>query len=432
VRSLTYCGFVTLAVLTPRPTPTLAWSDWIFLAALAVAVFETLARSRNEHLQLPKLIFAGGGLILIGALLSLPNSADGTESIAFVARFIYVTVVWFALAGYALRTTGDVSTAVRLWVGSAALSGAAAVAQLLGTNVVPGAVIANGRMTGFSLNPSDLGGVCAVALIPAVALLDVHGHSLARRIASAVLVALVAAGLLLAGSVDGFIAAAVGLAIWLWAGGAGRRGVGALLGLAALFSIVAGAVAQLGLFLPIDRIVSVLSSPNDPNATFYTRLATFDLAWRWIGASPVSGVGFDPASSTTAAGIAVHNILIATWFEGGIFALLGVVLVLLAAAGTAWRAWAGSKSIESRRLGAALLAAFGSSIAFSMGNPIMFQRYIWVPVFLAIALVSHQARARVSASRGEAAFSGGVGRATRSAQSQSKGCRWHVAEGHVP
>ncbi len=146
-----------------------------------------------------------------------------------------------------------------------------------------------------------------------------------------------------------------------------------------------------------------------------------------LGMDRIKSVGrrrVDPASATTATGDVVHNVLIATWFEGGVFALVGIVLVLLAAAATAWRAWAGSKSLESQRLAAALLAAVGSAIAFSMANPILFQRYVWVPVFLAIALVSHQARARVSASHKsashkEAAFGAGVGRATMSARSSS-------------
>ncbi len=80
----------------------------------------------------PRLMLAGVAMVMIGALLSLPNAADGTESLAVVARFVYLTVGWFALAGLSLRTTGDVSVATQLWVASVALSGAAAVAQLLG------------------------------------------------------------------------------------------------------------------------------------------------------------------------------------------------------------------------------------------------------------------------------------------------------------
>jgi O-antigen ligase len=418
-RWLTYLGLGTLALLTLRPTPALTVSDWIFLAALLVAVLGYAHESRRIHIAPPRLMLAGVAMVLIGALLSLPNALDGTESLAAVARFVYLTVGWFALAGYSLRTTRDVSIATRFWVASVALSGAAAAAQLLWGNVIPGTIIANGRMTGFAQHVTDLGGMCAVALIPAVSFLDVRGLSPVRRIASAVLVALVLAGLLLSGSVDGFMSAAVGLALWVWIGGAARRGLGLLLGLGALLVIVAGAAAQLGLVLPEARIASVLSSPDDPYATFYLRLEAFNSAWQWIQASPLFGVGFDLASATTATGEVVHNVLIATWFEGGVLALLGIVLVLLSAAGTARNAWAMAKSSESRRLAAALFAAVGSAITFSMANPILFQRYVWVPVFLAIALVSHQRRPTISASHIQPAVMDGAGRASISIRSST-------------
>jgi O-antigen ligase len=410
-RWLTYLGFGTLALLTLRPTPALTLSDWIFLAALVVAVLGYLHESRGIHMAPPRLILAGVTMVLIGALLSLPNAVDGTESLAVVARFVYITVGWFALAGYALRTTRDVSIATNVWVASVALSGAAAVAQLLAGG--------SGRMLGFGQHYTDLGGMCAVAVIPAFFFLDIDRLHPAHRIASAALAALVLAGLLLSGSVDGFVSAAVGLAIWVWTRGVGRRSLATMLGLAALFVMVAGAAVQLGLVLPGARIASVLSGPDDPYATFYLRLQTFGQAWQWIGASPVFGAGFDTASATSSTVGLVHNVLIATWFQGGVLALMGIVLVLLAAARTAWRAWVGSKTREGQRLAAALLASVGSAIAFSMGNPILFQRYVWAPVFLAIALVGRQAPTRASVSQEEAAFGRGVGRATTSARSSS-------------
>lgn len=410
-RWLTYFGLGTLAILTLRPTPALTLSDWIFLAALVVAVLGYLHESRGIHMAPPRLMLAGVTLVLIGALLSLPNAVDGTESFAVVARFVYITVGWFALAGYALRTTRDVSIATNVWVASVAVSGAAAIAQLLAGG--------SGRMLGFGQHYTDLGGMCAVAVIPALFFLDVDRLHPAHRIASAALAALVLAGLLLSGSVDGFVSAAVGLAIWVWTRGVGRRALATMLGLAALFVMVAGASAQLGLILPADRIASVLSSPDDPSASWYFRLQAFGQAWRWIGDSPVFGVGFDTASATTATGSGVHNVLLAAWFEGGVFAFAGMVLVLLAAAGAAWRAWAGSRSVESQRLAAALLAAVGAAITFSMANEILFQRYVWVPVFLAIALNSLGTRERLSTSHGEAAIVGGLDCTTATSRSPS-------------
>jgi O-antigen ligase len=133
----------------------------------------------------------------------------------------------------------------------------------------------------------------------------------------------------------------------------------------------------------------------------------------------VFGAGFDSVSATTATGESVHNVLMAALFEGGIVSLVGIVLVLVSAAGTARNAWAMARSSESRRLGAALFAAVGAAITFSMANPILFQRYVWVPVFLAIGLVGRQARARSSASRIQTAVRGDAGRKRFSAPSST-------------
>jgi O-antigen ligase len=419
-RWLTYLGFGTLALLTLRPTSALTVSDWVFLSALVVMVLGYRYESRGIRIAPPRLVLAGVALVVIGALLSLEDSVDGGESLAVVARFVYLTLGWFALAGYALRTTRDVSVATQLWVASVGLSGAAAVAQLFGgPDIIPGTAAVLGRMTGFTQNVTDLGGMCAIALAPAISLLDSPGRGPVRRIASVVLVGLVAAGLILSGSVDGLIAAAVALAIWIWTGSPGRRGVGALLGLAALFVVIAGTTVLEGLVLPGARIASVFSGASDPNATFYARLQTYEQALSWIGGSPVFGAGFDTASASHSGVGLVHNLLIASWFEGGIFGFVGIVVVLLGTAVTAWRAWTGSRSPESRRLAASLLAAVGAAIAFSMGNPILFQRYIWAPAFLVIALVSHETRTRVSAAHIPAGAVHGSCRTTKSIRSST-------------
>lgn len=398
-RWLTYLGFAGLALLTLRPTTALTLSDWMFLAALVVAALGYMANSRGMPLMPYRTMLAGVLLVFMGAALSLVDATDAIGSIGVASRFVYLTIAWFALAGLSLRTTRHVSTATTLWVGSVALSGAAAVAQLLWGNVIPGTMIDGGRMTGFAQQVNDLGGMCAVALIPAASLLLEPGLGLVRQLLYAFLLALVFAGLLLSGSVGGFMAAAVGLVMWIWIGGAGRRSLGALFGLICLSAVAAGSAAELGLVLPGARIASVLSSPLDPYATFYSRLEGYFSAWQAIQASPIFGVGFDSVSATEAVtGNLVHNTLIMVWFEGGLIAFLGVILVLLAAARAVWQAWWMSESPASRSLSAALFASAGSAFAFSMTAPVLFQRYAWVPVFLAIALVSHQLRARTSTS----------------------------------
>ena len=397
-RGLTYVGLATLGLMMLRPTVGVSVSEWFFRAALVSALLGALTHRRDIDVRLPIVIIAGAGLFSIGGLLSLQNSPDVPGSIYALVRFVYWTIGWFLLAAFSLRTERQVNLATQFWVASIALSGAAAVAQLLwGPTVIPGAAAGfGGRLTGLAPDVNAFGGMCAVALVPALSLMDVPGESLGRRLWHALVLAFVCAGLLLSGSVGGLVAAAVAVAVWVLLGGAGRRSFATIAVIAAGGILVAGEAAALGLPLPMDRIGSVLAPAGDPGASLSARFEGFALAWQQITTSPIIGVGFDPANSVSFPGSAVHNILIGTWFQGGIVALVGIVLLGGGAFSLARRVRTFSSTSKMQRQSVALFAAFAGAVTYTMSSPTLFEHYVWVPVFLTVALVNVQRRTRLT------------------------------------
>ncbi len=102
-----------------------------------------------------------------------------------------------------------------VWVASAAVCGGAGALQLLGEYVLPLAGnVLYGRVTGFTTHPNDLGGLTAVAFIPALMLAARSGITAPQRLLSYVCLLLVGAGLILSGSVGALFAAAAATFVW--------------------------------------------------------------------------------------------------------------------------------------------------------------------------------------------------------------------------
>jgi len=400
-RWLTYVGLATLGLMMLRPTVGVSVSEWFFRAALVAVFLTALILVRDIDVRLPAAIIWGAGLFFIGGLFSLQNSPDVGGSMYTLIRFVYWTVGWFLLAGLSLRTEGQVKLATQFWVISVALSGAAAVAQVLwGPTVIPGAAAGfGGRLTGLAPDVNAFGGMCAVALVPALSLIDMPEEGLGKRLCHALALALVCAGLVLSGSVGALVAAIVAVAVWILLGGLGRRSFATISVVAAGGLLVSGQAAALGLSLSIDRMGSIFAA-SDPGATFYTRVDGFAMAWQQITTSPIIGAGFDPADSLQFPGSAVHNILIGTWFQGGLVALVGLVLLGGGVFSLARRAWSLSSTAKMQRLSVALFAALAGAVAYTMSSPALFEHYVWVPVFLTVALVMCSAGGRMAPNQG--------------------------------
>jgi O-antigen ligase len=387
-RLVFYAATAAIGFLTVRPAASFTASDWLYFVAFGLVCAGVLtARGQIEYL-LPRSVTIGAALFALGGIVSSIGAVAPNASLEVVLRVVYLTLAWFWLATIVLRSRAQLETAVLVWVISASLSASGAVAQFFYGPVIPGGDVHWGRMTGFTPHFNNLGGLAATAFVPALMLATDSRRRSWRLIAVCCLLLLVA-GMMLAGSVGGFLAAVVSTIVWLALRGVTARTV-TIFVVAALAGVwLVSAVGYTNAPSPLKRVVSVTSKdvPENQGGTLYSRLDVYGAAWDRIERQPFVGVGLDPESSERAldSDLAVHNIIINPWFSAGLLGLVGVCLLLTGVVGTALElvrdAAKGSRSLET-----ALFSSLVAFLLFSMGEPILFVRYGWLPSAMLLAL----------------------------------------------
>jgi O-antigen ligase len=284
---------------------------------------------------------------------------------------------------------------------SAAICGFGAILQLTVGDVIPNTHMVFGRSTGFTGQPNDLGGVCAIAFVPAVMLTVRRGLPPSRRLLAYVPLLLVTGGLVLSGSVGAMLAAAVAIFVWFALQRSSRRTllpfavmIAAVLALTAVQSIRGAAT-------PLERLNRVTSGPEAQGGTgggsLDSRIATYRVAATAIKRDPFIGVGLDLRSVTKPFGVEdyqydVHNLVLGTWYKAGLLGLVGMLLAMFAVVKVGWRALLGARSDGDEVMLAALLSSVVGFVAFAMSEPVLFSRYGWMPAALLLALRAIQLR----------------------------------------
>jgi O-antigen ligase len=388
-RLLYYAGVVTIALLIIRPAIAFTLSDWFFLAALLATLFVALTRRATIHSHLPPSLVIGIGIFTGGAILSSANSPLPLHSLITTAKFFYLTLVWFWLGTVLLTTPKHVETAVLLWVTSVAITGAGAIVQVLYGDVIPGTSPMWGRMTGLTEHMGDLGGCTSIALVPALTVATRFSDRLPLAIRYGLL-GLVMAGLVLSAAVLGLLVAMVSLAVWLVAGQMRVR-------LLVLAGLVLGAALWIqhraDVASPFARIAVVTDAGGDmSHATLWARVTLLQAAWESIERQPFIGVGLDFEYSRVWTGNQVHNAVVGAWFQGGILSFVGMVLALSSVALVGFQVLRNARTQREAVCAVALFASLMGFLTFSMGEPILYQRYTWFPVALLIALRAQQLR----------------------------------------
>lgn len=389
-RSLYYLATLVIGVLVLRPALGLTASDWLFFTCLVATIAYQVLQPSRIQLPLPKLLAAGVALFTIGGLISSIHALHPAQSASIVLRFVYLTIIWFWVGPLVLRTGLHLRTALSLWTSSAAIASLGAVGQLLRGNIIPGTSVSWGRMTGLTQHVNDLGGLTAIALIPALMMATRPRISLPNRLAAILVLAAVATGLVLSGSVTGFVAAGFGLLLWLAISG-GRRQAIAALGIVAL-TITVVVIAQVTSHArsPLDRLTQVTANNGSQGATLATRITLDERAIQVVAQNPVIGVGLDAADANDRIGNLVHNMLLGAWMGAGILGFIGVLLALGGAVIMGISSKGAAVDQDDRFLASGLLVATIVFIVFGMAAPLLYQRYAWMPVALLIVLRSQQ------------------------------------------
>jgi O-antigen/teichoic acid export membrane protein/O-antigen ligase len=392
-RFLFYAGFLLIGQLTLRPAAIGTFSDVLFLASFASAVSLLAIYKRRVVVAIPPLLAYGLILFSVGGFASTFASVAPNASIGIVLRLVVLTALWFWLGTIVLRRVRHIVTAAALWVASAALNGIGAIAQLtIDPDIIPRGYVHWGRVTGFTEHMNDLGGMAAVALVPALMFcIRSRRNPLLSLVAYASLL-LTAAALVLSGSVGAMFAAAV----------VGLLFIAAAPRLPARFFVFAG-IALIGAVAlvqaqesrdaptPAERLERVTGSPTDPNSTLWSRVETYEGAIDRIMANPFTGVGLDGESSTIG-NHEPHNLVIGVWFKAGFLGIAGLMLIILAVLSVARASLRHAASSDERIVALALLCAFLAFVVFAMSAPILFTRIGWAPAPLLLALRAIQLR----------------------------------------
>ena len=391
-RAVYYLGAATMGLLTIRPALSFTLSDWLFLLSFGLTALVILQARKVVGLDLPPLVVGGVALFAVGGFVSSVHAVSPLGSAAVVVRVLYLTIPWFWLGTVLLRTPAHVQLAVTAWVVSAAVSSAGAVAQFFLGNVIPGGSVSFGRATGFTTTGNSLGGLTAVALVPSL-MVAAQAKGWVRPFAYAV-TTLIAAGLLLSGSVGGLLAAAISAAVWVVASGRARQTVAVFAVLAVATLLLFGARGSTGSPALFHRFSKVTQSdaPRTMGGTLYSRIDVYRAAWNQIRDQPFVGVGLDEASSIERVGFEVHNVALQPWYTAGILGALGFFILLGSLASAGSRVVLRAETGREYRLALALYASFLAFVIDALSEPILFVRYGWVPVAFLLALRAQQRR----------------------------------------
>ncbi len=397
-RRLYYVGVLLVGLLTLRVGGQITFSDLLFLFSFLLASAEFVILRRRVPMKLPFLLLIGIALFALGGFLSTFQSYEALKSIAVIARLVFLTVVWFWLGTVVLRRQEHAMRAISFWVASAAICGAGAILQLVASSdIIPGTTLQWGRATGFTLHPNDLGGLTAIAFVPALMLASRPRTAAGARAWSYLLLLLVAAGLILSGSVGALIAASVAVLVWL---AFQRTSVHSLLAFATLASCVVALITLQsirGAPNPVERLNAVTGATAQAggSGSVHLRVDTYRIAIARIKEDPFVGVGLDLKSVTRPYGVEsweydVHNLIIGIWYKTGLVGLAGMLLALLALLRSGWTAILRSRSGGESRATVALVSSFVAFVVFSLSEPALFSRFAWLPAAFILALRAMQ------------------------------------------
>jgi hypothetical protein len=395
-RLLFYLGALLLTESSLRVAFGLTAGEIFFVGAFSLTVLAVLAG--RPAASVPTGLVAGVGIVAFGGLISSPNAASPAGSVIEVLQVVYVMLLWAWTGATVLRNRRQIITALTMWTMSAAINGFYAIAQALTGS------LGSGRTTGLTPHPNDLGGACAVALIPALMLATSRFPGQGARLGPLEralrwgILGLVVAGLVLSVSVTAMLASFVGIVIWTIAPvvrAPARLAV--VIGLA--FAVMTVTLVGGRVISPTDRIQTVTGSSGSGSGSVDARLKTVQRAFTRIQQDPVIGAGFDKAGGVVTVinkgsntQIQVHSAPVAAWYEAGILGLIGLLVVAATLAKTAWRSVTHGVR-DDMLIGVAIFAAGIAWVVIAVTSPLNFQQYGWFAAVMAVALSARRMEA---------------------------------------
>jgi len=342
--------------------------------------------------QTPRLHFMGSLVFLTFGVLTSFWSLNVFSSAAEVTRYGWVLLGW---SWFLRAITIDRVVIARLVTAfkiTVLINCGGAILGSMGVVDLSSGGLHGDRQTAFYNHPNQLGLILAIAL--PIFVLDVPRRSADRKPASPwtrlVLSGIVLVALGTTGSMGGLMGgvAGVGVALFLARGAtpANRRrfrpvSVMAMIAIGA-FAVVTFIESDSPV---IERITKYGEGDAGVNTSVNTRKQFAEFAIGRIGDSMIVGVGLDKESAfeyTTQRDGLNHNMYLSVLYTAGLPALVGLLLILLAAFRYALDVIRASRSTELHPLAAALAAGLVAGAVASMSAPTSSERSFWFPVVM--------------------------------------------------
>lgn len=188
-------------------------------------------------------------------------------------------------------------------------------------------------------------------------------------------------GLLLSATVTGFTATLAASIVMIFMLGARylMRFALVLFAAAALFTVSGAPLPEIF----SKRVGGALSSGDIEQAgTFTHRAELIREAWQMTEETSIIGVGADEFRNVSVEHQPVHNLYLLIWTEGGLPALIGLVMLLCLIPAMAIAA-----PRRARTDSALVLAVFVVLLIYTMSSPHMYTRLFIMPVMIALSLL---------------------------------------------
>jgi O-antigen ligase len=267
---------------------------------------------------------------------------------------------------------------------SAAITSAAAIAQLMWGDIIPWISSATGRMTGLTEHVNDLGGVTCVALVPSLMLAMHDSTGIFRKSLLWIFSGLITTGLVLSVSISGMVAALAAFFVWGIISKTPFKKIGLLILISVVGIITISFSIRHGGSSLLDRLYDVVNQGLSFE-TSASRIEAYSRAWESILKNPIVGVGPGPFTGLTEVGQSVHNFVLLNWYESGVFGLLGVLIILIGFCYIGINVIKSSASNDERSMSIALFASYIAFLVIGMAQPIYFKRFGWISAALIVA-----------------------------------------------
>jgi O-antigen ligase len=379
-RRLAFVGLFLSCAPALAVTSRMSVSELIFLVALFFALVEALTTSRRVHVSTPLVVFiAGAAMLAVGGILASGgyHGPGGSAKAALHSAYqVALPAVVFALV---CRSARDVSTAIKVWVASIAVSSVVGALELSFSGAFPAAALNHGRAVGLTLHPNDLGSIAGMATAAAwVLVANSRGAARAGWIAAALSLL---GGILVSGSAGGMIAGVIALAVWMLLDRS--RGKATVVLAAALIAFAAIALVAPFATSSAERLHGIITgtTPTEAN-TALIRIHDYRFGIKTVVADPIVGVGADSRAAISPQGTRVQNVLLQPWMELGLLGFFGAVFLMSASAASIISTLRSSRGSPLETSAVALTTVFVAFV-FVASEQLVFTKMIWwIPIGL--------------------------------------------------